>query len=404
MTSLADLAERAYVYGYATVDLYRILHDFALDPDSAEYKAPLNQWAHSRQLADPSEKAIVAMNVDTPYSYAWLDLRAEPVVLTLPAFEASRYMSAMLVDLYTYIVGYVSPRTNGHAGGRFLVAGPGWDGPIPDGIRGVFRSTTELCLVLLRTQLFDDADMPNVVALQDACAVEPLSRATGSRPPAAPPALDPIEPVDVRQPPSLAFFDVLAWMLRYMPVLDGDARIRADLGLLGVHPGEPFHVPDAGSAEAILAGMRAGSTAIAAHARTVRSSGELFGSREFFHGDHLARATGAMLGILGNAAEEYLGVGWQADADGEPFTGEHRYAIRFGPGGFPPVDAFWSITLYDAERHLYANPLDRYVIDSRLVPDLVPDQDGGYTIHVQHDDPMRRASRTGCRRPRARSS
>ncbi len=104
-------------------------------PGLAEYKGPLNTWSHSRRLADPSDRAIVALNVDTPYSYCWLDLRAEPIVITLPAFDAGRYMSAMLVDLYTYILGYVSPRTNGTAGGAFLVAGPEWDGTTPAGMR-----------------------------------------------------------------------------------------------------------------------------------------------------------------------------------------------------------------------------------------------------------------------------
>ena len=143
MPTVTEAAERAFVHGYATVDMYKILVEQVLDPASPEYKGPLNTWSHSRRLADPSDRAIVAMNVDTPYSYCWLDLRAEPIVITLPSFDAGRYMSAMLVDLYTYILGYVSPRTNGTAGGAFLVAGPAWDGTTPAGIAGVFRSPTD---------------------------------------------------------------------------------------------------------------------------------------------------------------------------------------------------------------------------------------------------------------------
>jgi hypothetical protein len=384
--TLATTAAEATIYGYATVDLYRILHDFALDSSSPEYKGPLNAFAHSRRLADPADRAIVAMNVDTPYSYAWLDLRAEPVVLTIAPFEAERYVSAMIVDLYTYIAGYVSPRTNGHAGGDFLVAGPGWDGPVPTGIRGVFEIPTDLALVLLRTQLFEDADMVNVAAIQDACGVRPLSAYLGNPAPAAAPSLLPIAPVDVRRTPSLRFFDVLAWMLRFMPPLPEDVLIRDGLARLGVRADGTFE-PDPAEAQGALAGMGEGLAAMAAHARTIRSSAEIFGSREFFGGNHLARACGAMLGILGNAAAEYLGVGWQADADGERFTGEHAYTIRFEPGGFPPVGAFWSITLYDAAQHLYANELDRYVINSRSVPRLAPDAAGGYTLSVQHARP-----------------
>ena len=390
MEAQVELARRAFVFGYATVDLYRILHEFALDPASPEYKGPLNTWAHSRQLADPSDTAIVAMNVDTPYSYAWLDLRAEPVVLRLPPFDPGRYMSAMLVDLYTYILGYVSPRTNGTGGGEFLVAGPAWDGAVPRGMRGVFRSPTELALVLLRTQLFEDADITEVARLQDACAVTPLSDYLGTEAPPPPPTLLPVPPVDVRAAPSPAFFDVLAWALALMPPLDGDEAVRADLAALGVVPGRRFVPADAAHATAVTTGMAAGLAEMGAFARTLRSSGEIFGSRSFFAGNHVPRAVGAMLGILGNAAEEYLGIGWQGDADGQPFSGAHRYVVRFGPPeGFPPVDAFWSITLYDAEQHLYANALDRFVINTRAVDSLLRDEDGGVTLHVQHESPGR---------------
>ena len=121
--------------------------------------------------------------------------------------------------------------------------------------------------------------------------------------------------------------------------------------------------------------------------KRVRSSGENFGSREYFAGDHLARATGAFLGILGNAGEEYLGVGYQADAHGRPFDGARRYTITFAPGGLPPVSAFWSITVYDADKHLYANEIDRYVISSRHIAQMNPDSDGGVTIDLQHEAP-----------------
>jgi hypothetical protein len=117
-------SQEAFVYGLPTVDMYRILHDFALDPASPEFKAPLNVVAHSRRLADPDDLSIVAMNVDTPYSYCWLDLRGGPMVLTMPAVEDRRYMSAQLIDLYTYIVGYVSPRTHGIAGASVTIVGP----------------------------------------------------------------------------------------------------------------------------------------------------------------------------------------------------------------------------------------------------------------------------------------
>jgi hypothetical protein len=382
-----SIARAGFVYGYATVDLYRILHDYALDPSSAEYKAPLNAFGHSRRLADPDDHAIVAMNVDTPYSYAWLDLRVEPVVLTLPSFDQGRYVSAELFDLYGYILGYVSPRTNGDWGGRFLVCAPGWDGDIPTWADGVFGSPTLLALVLLRTQLFDPADMPNVAAIQDGCSVQGLSAALGASPPTPASPLVTIDPVDVRAAPGLDFFRVLTWMLRFMPILDEDDALRASLAGIGVGPGLAFDA----DADAIVAGMHDGMADILASARGVRSSAEIFGSREHFGGDHLRRATGAFLGILGNDAAEYLGVGYSGDAQGQPFDGQHRYTIRFAPGDLPPVDAFWSIPLYTDRKLLYANRVQRYVINSAYLPHLVRDADGGCTIRIQHEWPGRDA-------------
>jgi hypothetical protein len=386
---LRGTARDAVVYGLPTVDLHRILVHFALDRLSPEFKAPLNAFAHARALADPTDRSIVAMNVDTPYSYAWLDLRAEPIVLTMPSFGADRYVAAELFDLYTYIVGYVSPRTNGHAGGQFLVAGPGWVGEPPPDLP-VFTCPTELALVLVRTQLFDDADLPNVIALQDAMAVQPLSAWWGQPPPlevAVPPVPD-LATVDVRAPLDEHFLHVLDVMLALMPLLPGDEHLRAQLASIGVGgPGLTELVDDDEARRALLDGLADGMDDVRSRCAAVRSSAEIFGSREHFAGDHLARAAGAYLGILGNAAEEYLGVGYQADANGQPFSGQHRYRIHFAPGGLPEVDAFWSITLYDAERLLYANELDRYVLGSRQLGAMVRDGDGGLTLSIQHERP-----------------
>jgi len=133
--------------------------------------------------------------------------------------------------------------------------------------------------------------------------------------------------------------------------------------------------------------MQAGLQTMQAALGKVRSSGELFGSRAFLGSNYVSRAVGAMVGILGNSAEEYLGIGYPADANGQPFDGSHSYRIRFKPGELPPVKAFWSITVYNAAMLLYANPLKRYVINSAMLDELVRDADGGFTLYVQHESP-----------------
>jgi hypothetical protein len=392
LPDLTDLGRRAQVFGMPTIDLYRILDSFALDPSSPEFKAPVGQFAHSRRLADPSDRSIVAMNVDTPYSYAWLDLRDEPVVLTLPAFEPDRYVAAELFDLYTYIVGYVSPRTNGTSGGSFLITGPGQSAGDTD--LPVFACPTQLCLVLVRTQLLGDADLPNVVALQDQMSVQPLADWLGReyRSSTPTPGLDPIPPVDVRARPTVQALRVLAWMLRFMPTLPEHAEVRSALATVGIGGGDPTALDevlaDPGRVAQLEAGLDAGLDDVLARARGVRSSAEIFGSREQLGHDDLSRAAGAYLGILGNAAEEYLGVGYQADAHGRPLVGSTAYTITFPPGGLPPVDAFWSITLYDADRFLYPNALNRYLLGSRDLPQMHRAEDGTLTLVLQHAAPQ----------------
>jgi hypothetical protein len=385
--AVRDIARQAYLWGYPTVDLYAILRGQALDRSSPEFKAPLNSVGHARTVATPEDRVVIAPNVDTPYSQAWLDLRAEPVVITVPPFERERYLSLQLFDLYTYIIDYVTPRTNGQAGGDFLVAGPGWQGRVPDGIRKVFRSTTTLAHGLFRTQLLAPDDLGRVHALQDRMRVRTLSAYQGQPGPAAQPVPVLVPALNLRERPTdPAFFDVLNWMLAFMPPLASDEALRREFAAFGVAAGRRFQ-PDAALLVVLEQGMGQALQQMGERARRVRSSAELFGSREFLKDDHLTRAVGAMLGILGNAAEEFLGVGWQADAQGQPFDGRRRYRIRFAPGQLPPVDAFWSITVYTQERLLYANPLRRYVINSPMLPSLQRDADGGLTLHVQHASP-----------------
>lgn len=378
----------AYVWGYPTVDGHSVMCKQALDPGSPEFRAPFNRIAHAHELATPSDRSIVAMNVDTPYSYLWLDLRAEPIVVSVPSFEPGRYVAMQLFDLYTYIVGYVSPRTNGNAGGNFLIAGPDWEGEVPDGIDGVFRVPTQLAFSLFRTQLFDSDDMPNVCRIQDGYRVRALSTyGRISVPPVAEPIVD-IAPIDIRKDTqSLRFFSVLNAVLAYMPPLEEERDLRARFTQAGIEAGVVFAPDDDEVASAALEGMKIGLERLHERAKTVRSSAEIFGSRDYLGDDYLSRAVGALLGIFGNAKEEYLGVGYQTDSGGRPFNGSRRYEIRFEADGMPPVDAFWSITVYTVEKFLYANEIGRYVVNSPMVPKLLKDTDGSLTLYVQHEPP-----------------
>ena len=136
------------------------------------------------------DTAVVTPNSDTPYSLVWMDLRAEPIVLSVPAVEKRRYYSVMLCDGNTFNYGYIGSRATGSEAGDYLVVGPDWKGETPPGIKKVFRSTTQFSVAAYRTQLFNPADMKNVVKIQAGYKAQTLSAYLKQPAPPAAPAVN----------------------------------------------------------------------------------------------------------------------------------------------------------------------------------------------------------------------
>ena len=391
-----EIARDAYVYGFPLVDHYRIQHAYFVDRANPEHKGPWNRIHSVSRVYTPADTAIQTPNSDTPYSFAGLDLRAEPMVLTLPAIEPRRYQSVQLIDAYTHNFAYLGTRETGQGGGRFLIAGPGWRGTAPAGIDRVIRAETAFVFAALRTQLFEPADLPNVTRIQRGYSVQPLSRFRGTAAPAAPPLAFPPPLTAQAQRTDPRFFELLNFVLSQQQPHPSEAAMLARFARLGIGPGLRFDA-HRGSPElraAIEAGM---ADAWAAHdafkAAKVDTgevaSGDLFGTRAYLGGDTMKRMIGATLGIYGNSREEAMYPAYFVDATGRRLDGSTgRYALRFAPGQLPPVDAFWSLTLYELPSSLLsANPLNRYLINSPMLPSLVRDADGGVTLHVRHTSP-----------------
>src|SRR5271163_5056391 len=142
------IAKEAYIYGFPLVDNYRCEYAYFVDRQSPEFKAPWNQIANIPRVFTPADTAVQTPNSDTPYSWLGLDLRSEPIVLTLPPIEKERYYSVQLTDAYTFNFAYLGSRTTGNDGGSFLVAGPNWKGKTPKGVKKVIRSETGLIIVV----------------------------------------------------------------------------------------------------------------------------------------------------------------------------------------------------------------------------------------------------------------
>jgi hypothetical protein len=174
-----DIAEEGFIYGLPIVMNYAVMYEYAVDRDSGQFKAPFNEIKNEARVFTYKDTAIVTPNSDTPYSFAWLDLRAEPIVLSVPAVEKDRYYAVQLEDGNTFNYGYVGSRATGNEAGDYMVVGPDWKGETPPSIKKVFRSSTQFSLAGYRTQLFGPDDIDNVKKVQAGYKVQPLSRISG---------------------------------------------------------------------------------------------------------------------------------------------------------------------------------------------------------------------------------
>jgi hypothetical protein len=389
------IAADAYVFAWPHVDNYRAMYRASIDSADPGFKASFNRIANVARVFGPEDRIVTTPNSDTPYSWLYLDLRGEPMVLTLPEIEPDRYYSVQLVDMHTFNVGYLGTRTTGNGGGQFLVAGPLWAGPTPGGIDTVIHSDTDYMLALYRTQLFGPGDLEAVQVIQSGYQVQPLSALLGRTPPiATPPVAWPLPTSDMMDTP--AIFSYLDALLPFAPALPSEEEMMDRFARIGVAPGETFDLAAFPPAiqRAIRDGVLDGQQRIDALAARVAAgelnSTELFGTRAFL-GDHypLYSAVGAKIGLYGNSKDEAYYPVYFRDAQDEPLDASlHRYTLTFPQDGLPPARAFWSLTMYDATSQLLvANPIHRYLINSAMLPDLVRGPDGSVTIYVQRESP-----------------
>lgn len=391
------IAKEAYIYGFPMVDNYRVLYAYFIDTTNPEYKGPPNQLASIGRVYTPEDKTVQTPNPDTPYSMLGADLRLEPLVLTMPAIEKERYYSAQFVDLYTFNFAYVGSRATGNEGGTFLLAGPGWQGEKPADVAEVLRCETEWALVVYRTQLFDPKDIGNVVEIQNRYRVQTLSQYLGKPDTAAPlTTVDFIKPISAQEErTSLEFFNILNFVLKFCPTDPSESELMARFAKIGIGAGHTFDAQKL--APEILKAIENGrADAWQAHdsldhmlATGALSSGDIFGTREYLKNNYLYRMTAAVDGIHGNSKAEAIYPAYAVDSDGQKLDGSTgRYELRFVRDELPPVNAFWSLTMYSLpSRLLVANPLERYLINSGMLPKLKRDQDGGVTIYVQYASP-----------------
>jgi hypothetical protein len=395
MAETKAIAEEGFVYGLPIVMNYAVMYEYAVDRNSGQFKAPFNQILNEARVFTYKDTAIVTPNSDTPYSFLWMDLRTEPVVLSVPAVQAGRYYSVQLEDGNTFNFGYIGSRATGNQAGDYMVVGPDWKGDTPSGIKKVFRSSTQFALAGYRTQLFNAADMPKVKKIQAGYKVQPLSSYLKQPAPPAAPAID-FPKID-KELVKTNFFEYLDFALQFAPPGPEETEIRTKLARIGVGAGKSFDFKDLSPEHKIEVGlgMKDGEAKVTKAADNLGKDvngwkiSSPFGDRAFFHGDWLLRAAGAKAGIYGNDAVEATYPMTRTLADGQTLDGsKHNYTLTFAAGQYPPVNAFWSVTMYDGKSQLLIeNPINRYLINSPMLPKLKRNPDGSLTLYIQKDSP-----------------
>ena len=389
------IAKEAYIYGFPMVDSYRIQYGYFVDRQNPEFKASWNEIRNIPRVYTPADTAIQTPNSDTPYSWLGMDLRAEPIVLTVPPIEKERYFSVQLIDAYTFNFDYLGSRATGNDGGSFLIAGPGWKGETPKGVKKVIRSETYFVLAAYRTQLFNPGDLDNVKKVQAGYKAQTLSVFLGTPAPKAAPAIDFMKPLTPEaEKTSAQFFNLLSFLLRFCPTDPSETGLMARVARIGVGAGKTIDVSTLSPEikAAIEQGMADAWADFGGLAKQFEAgkvtSGDVFGTRAYLKNNYLYRMAAAAMGIYGNSKLEAMYPVYGVDDTKQKLDGATRYALRFAPGQLPPVNAFWSLTMYELPASLLvANPINRYLINSPMLPQLQHDADGGLTLLIQNESP-----------------
>lgn len=384
LQELGEAAGQSYIYGYPLVLMDETRRDV-----TERAGVPANRLAHVRTLPGPGFNSVVRPNLDTLYSLAWLDLGSEALLLEVPAME-DRYWLFQGLDAWTNVFADAGVRTLGTGPVSILIAGPDFEGSVPEGMI-LYRSPTRMAWFLGRIEIDGADDLQAVHRLQDALRLYPYRSMPGGhgvvldRPEAD--AADDAPPKRVDNMDSQEFFNRLGALMVANPPADGDRQALDRLSVISGGPG----VEADWSGYGILARYALERGVSTARQRLADGPDIVAGwtlpqeNIGRFGDDHAYRAGVALYGLGANLPEDAAYPAARTDTSGEILNGSNAYRIRFAPDALPPVNAFWSVTLYDTDGYLIANEAGRHALTSR--DDLVHDDDGGLTLDIHSGPP-----------------
>ncbi len=382
---------QAYAYGFPAIYYTKLRFGMVKQPRGV-VDTPLNTLFHVPRLSDHNDQIGGSPMRDAIYSVAWLDLRAEPVVIHSPD-SAQRYVSIQLAEFYSDLFGYAGPSVNGGRAQTALVVGPQWQGEAPIGIDTVLRSTTPSAFLVARVSTPGGDDLSAARELQERSWVKPLSAWLEGRPTAE------VRDVLVPSAPDLplADFRTMNAAMRENPPPAADEALMRQFAQVGLGPLATTAIDDLdaatqrGLARALVDGPKLLAKVALSGGNTKQVDGWFYGDKHWGRmaaaGDFLGRASPqAYSGIIEHWIEQSTKLRTFVDADGSDLIGQHRYVLRFGKDEIPQAHAFWSITLYDERFNMADNPIKRYGIGS-LTEGLKFGKDAALEILLQHERP-----------------
>jgi len=383
------IAKDAYIFCFPLNYYYRTIHAQVLDPESKKTIGGFGKWRHDG-LATPSDKDTTMPNNDTPYSWAWVDVRSEPWVLIQPPADGDRFYSSVWGDLWGHIVDQPGSTFDGQKGGIYLLASTAWKGEVPKEAARVIRGETTILGTLTRTAVFGPKDLPQMQKIQQAYQLMPLSAYLKKPAPHA--AAGPGWPAwDEAAMTNAEFFRTTNFLMQFVVPNEKDKDMYDRMAKLGIGPKGDYDpakfLPDV--LASLKKGIADGHKEIVEGAKTAVDSSKFYGTPEFMGTRYLDRAVGVEAGgIIPNVPKQAFYGQWTKDASGESMDGSKaRYTFTFPKDQLPPVRFFWSLTMYDLKtRLLVDNPIDRYSIGDRT-EGLKRNPDGSLTIYVQKDSP-----------------
>ena len=387
------LATDAYIFGYPLVTMEMTRRVITNVAEPVGTRAPMGQIIKLRQYPDASFRDVTAPNADTLYTTAFFDVGQEPWVFSIPDMKG-RYFLMPMLDGWTNVFQVPGKRTTGTGAQTYAITGPGWKGSLPAGVKE-YKSLTNIVWLLGRIYCTGTPeDYAAVHKLQDECKLVPLS-SYGK--PYTPPAGKVDSSIDmkmsvrdqVNRMDAVSYFTLLCELMKSNPPAAADAPHLARFARIGIVPGQSFdasklkadfvkRVPEVGFDRTMLQ--------FKINKAIKDENGWAFTTKTGIYGtDYLMRALVTAIGLGANRPQDAVYPTSKADADGHKYNGANKYVMRFPKGHLPPVEGFWSLTMYNSEYFFVSNPLNRYSISPRQ--NLKTNPDGSTDLYIQKDSP-----------------